>query len=60
MSPDFKKLESGAAERSKLEPFSTSELLEELESWSQIISSEPEIQKALGESSECPQPGMEP
>jgi len=51
---------SGAVERNNLEPFSIPELLEELESWSQIIASEPEVQKALDASHEAVLPEMEP
>ncbi len=43
MSSDFKKRESGAPERTNLEPAQLSSLLEELEEWSEVLKSEPEV-----------------
>ena len=36
-------MRDGAEEGNNLEPFSASEILAELESWSQIIAAEPEV-----------------
>lgn len=35
--------QNGAPERNNLEPFSSPELLEELETWTEILKSEPEV-----------------
>ncbi len=56
----FRQKVFGAADRNKLEPPPITELLEELETWSQIIASEPDIQKALDASYEAVLPELEP